>query len=61
MKFFKPTVALVLFFLFSSNKIIAQKADENAIRQLLDRQTKDWNSGRIEEYMKGCHCSNSLS
>ena len=60
MKFLKPTGILLLTVLFFSSKLIAQKADETAIRQLLNRQSKDWNNGKIEEYMKGYRNSDSL-
>ena len=60
MKFFKRIATLLLLVLFASCKLIAQKADETAIRQLLNRQSKDWNNGKIEEYMKGYWNSDSL-
>lgn len=60
MKYFKLTVTLLLLFLFASSRLVAQKADETAIRQLLDRQATDWNNGKLEEYMKGYWNSDSL-
>ena len=38
----------------------AQSADEKTIRGILDRQTKDWNAGRLEDFMKGYWESDSL-
>ncbi|TDO28947.1 YybH family protein [Sediminibacterium goheungense] len=38
----------------------AQTGDEKIIRNLLDRQTKDWNNGNIEAFMKGYWESDSL-
>ncbi|GEO12016.1 YybH family protein [Segetibacter aerophilus] len=38
---------------------LAQR-DEQAIQQVLEKQIKGWNSGNIEEYMKGYWQSDSL-
>ena len=41
-------------------KINAQNGDEAAIRKILDDQTKSWNNGSIEDFMKGYWHSDSL-
>ncbi len=41
-------------------KIDAQKADQIAIRKLLEDQTIAWNNGSIEDFMKGYWQSDSL-
>jgi ketosteroid isomerase-like protein len=38
----------------------AQSTDEAAIRQLLDKQTRSWNNGQIEEFMHGYWENDSL-
>ena len=45
--------------LFACN-VFGQSSDETVIRNLLDRQTKDWNSGNIEGFMKGYWENDSL-
>ncbi len=50
----------ILVLLFSSFLSHAQPAGEKAIRELLDRQTRDWNSGNIDGFMKGYWESDSL-
>ncbi len=55
---FKITMMLLL--VCTSLCVNAQNADEKAIRQILADQTKAWNSGNIEEYMKGYWQSDSL-
>lgn len=39
---------------------LAQTKDEQIIRSLLDRQTKDWNRGDIDAFMKGYWENDSL-
>jgi hypothetical protein len=51
---------LPLLFLFFASTLAAQSRDENAIRQLLDRQTADWNRGDVERFMKGYWENDSL-
>ncbi len=41
-------------------ELYAQDADEMAVRQLLDNQTKAWSKGNIEEFMQGYRQSDSL-
>ncbi len=38
----------------------AQKKDETSIKELLDRQTKAWNSGNLDSFMVGYWNSDSL-
>jgi hypothetical protein len=38
----------------------AQRADENAIRNILNRQTAAWNNGNLEEFMSGYWKNDSL-
>jgi ketosteroid isomerase-like protein len=52
--------ALTAIFLFSVLSASAQSRDETAIRQLLDEQTKAWNSGDINGFMKGYWENDSL-
>lgn len=49
-----------LLLLFISLKVQAQTADEKAIMQLLENQTKSWNCGDLRGFMKGYWESDSL-
>lgn len=40
--------------------VMAQSADEKAIRQILDDQIKNWNAGNLDDFMKGYWHSDSL-
>ncbi len=51
---------LLAIFLYLCGTAAAQSKDETAIRQLLSRQTADWNSGNIDGFMKGYWESDSL-
>jgi hypothetical protein len=51
---------LLLGFLLTGNLLNAQGKDEKAVRDLLSKQTKAWNEGKIEEFMKGYWESDSL-
>ena len=53
---------LLLFALFFnlSLALMAQSADEKAIRSLLAEQTASWNKGNIEAFMKGYWNNDSL-
>lgn len=53
---------LVYLFVFCvvAQAATAQSADEKQIRQLLDRQTKAWNRGNLEEFMEGYWQNDSL-
>src|SRR6187455_3309352 len=43
-----------------SNQALDQKADEAAIRAVMDGQQIAWNNGNLEEFMKGYWNSDSL-
>lgn len=51
---------LSLFCLLSFSFVFAQNADEAAIRNILASQTREWNRGNIEAFMKGYWKSDSL-
>lgn len=52
---------LSLLILVVGTQIVqAQSADESIVRQILDRQTKSWNKGDLEEFMSGYWKSDSL-
>lgn len=56
---FKLTLFL---FLFAFGFVRAQSvADRKAILSILERQTADWNAGRVEEFMNGYWESDSLT
>jgi ketosteroid isomerase-like protein len=50
----------LLVFVGLSTLSHAQTGDEKTIRDLLERQTKDWNNGDIDAFMKGYWESDSL-
>ena len=50
-------MAIIIFSLKAS---FAQPADEAAIRRVLNSQEADWNSGNIENFMKGYWASDSM-
>ena len=54
----KKTLFYLLLFI-SVNAVVQQPA-EKTIRQLLDRQTRDWNRGNIDAFMIGYWQSDSL-
>lgn len=51
---------LFCFLFFQLTFSFAQNKDEQTIRNMLDRQTKDWNRGDISAFMKGYWESDSL-
>ncbi len=53
-------LTLLTILIFLTCTIHAQNKDELAIRNLLARQTEDWNKGNIEAFMKGYWESDSL-
>ena len=55
-KLFFSTLLSVLFVTIVS----AQNHDEAAIRQLLQKQTDDWNKGSVDDFMQGYLNSDSL-
>jgi len=50
----------VAFLLLLSQDLFAQSKDETAIRQLMSRQSEDWNNGRIDAFMNGYWKNDSL-
>ncbi len=57
---FSPGFLAPIFIFFISFGAHAQFPDEKSIRQILDDQTKAWNKGNIDEFMKGYWNSDSL-
>jgi len=55
-KIFLTVIPVFLFTVIS----FSQKSDEQAIRQILDRQISEWNKGNIEEFAKGYWENDSL-
>lgn len=51
---------LFCFLFFQLTFSFAQNKDEQSIRNMLDRQTKDWNRGDIPAFMKGYWENDSL-
>lgn len=51
---------LLFVCLLISSAVFSQSKDETAIRNLLDVQTKAWNAGNIEAFMKGYWENDSL-
>jgi hypothetical protein len=55
----KLRLALLMLFLYNISGY-AQPADEKAIFRILDDQTKSWNNGNIDEFVKGYWHHDSL-
>jgi hypothetical protein len=53
-------IRLLVFFLLITQFASAQTKDELQIRQLLKRQTQDWNNGNLEKFMQPYWKSDSL-
>lgn len=51
---------LILFLFITSTAVFAQNKDEQQILSILDAQSKAWNTGKIDEFMKGYWQSDSL-
>ena len=51
---------LISIFLISSVIAFAQSKDEQQILSILDAQSKAWNEGKIDQFMKGYWQSDSL-
>lgn len=51
---------LPVLLLFISTSLAAQRNDEKQIREMLDRQTRDWNRGDVDAFMKGYWENDSL-
>jgi hypothetical protein len=56
----KSLIAVILLFLSVQSKSIAQNKDEKAILEILDNQTKAWNSGDLDKFMVGYWENDSL-
>lgn len=56
----KPAYLFLLFLSMIPFGSSAQTADEKAVRQVLDEQTKAWNNGDLESFMVGYWESDSL-
>ncbi len=52
---------LLVITIFLSITVVAQKNDEQTIRNILQRQTADWNAGNIDAFMKGYWENDSLT
>lgn len=50
----------ILILLISSTIAFAQNKDEQQILSILDAQSKAWNTGKIDQFMKGYWQSDSL-
>jgi ketosteroid isomerase-like protein len=50
----------LFLFIGFAQPLYAQTGDEKMIRDLLERQTRDWNRGDIDAFMKGYWESDSL-
>ena len=52
---------ITVFILFLSTQVVnAQSKDELSIRSILAAQTREWNNGNLESFMKGYWESDSL-
>ncbi len=51
---------LVFFLLLTGASCYAQKPDDTAIRNILNKQTAAWNNGNLEEFMGGYWKNDSL-
>jgi ketosteroid isomerase-like protein len=58
-RYFVSRLCIMILILTSSSSF-AQSTDETAIRQVLSEQSKAWNKGDIDSYMKGYWNSDSL-
>jgi len=52
--------SILFLFMVTSQCVNAQTGDEKVIRDLLERQTRDWNRGDIDAFMNGYWESDSL-
>ena len=60
--FFMQRLFFALIFILAFGQIHAQTAsDRRAILAILNRQTADWNAGRVEAFMNGYWQSDSLT
>lgn len=54
----KQLLTIILF--ITSSSLFAQNKDEQQILSILDAQSKAWNTGNIDQFMKGYWQSDSL-
>ncbi len=54
-----PKICLSIFFIFLATATFSQ-TDESSIRKILDDQVKSWDSGSIDDFMKGYWQNDSL-
>lgn len=52
---------LFITVIFLNVTVVAQKNDEQTIRNILQRQNADWNAGNIDAFMKGYWENDSLT
>jgi len=53
-------LSLALTTIFFCSFCLAQNKDEQSIRRLMEKQTRAWNAGSVDEFMKGYWNSDSL-
>jgi hypothetical protein len=51
---------VLLLFILMSIKANAQLSEQNQIKQVMNQQVEDWNSGNIKNFMKGYWNNDSL-
>lgn len=51
---------IVCILLLGETHCYAQSVDESAIRNILNKQTAEWNNGNLEEFMRGYWKNDSL-
>lgn len=56
----RKLIALLLFLCSCSQILYAQSADERSILKILDDQTKFWNEGNLDQFVKGYWHHDSL-
>ena len=60
MVFMSKLLFPLLFLCLNNSSGYAQSADEKAISRILDEQTKNWNNGNIDKFVKGYWHHDSL-
>jgi len=53
-------LSLALTTIFFCSFCLAQNKDEQSIRRLMEKQTRHWNAGSVDEFMKGYWNNDSL-
>jgi ketosteroid isomerase-like protein len=54
------SILLSIVTIFFYSICLAQNKDEQDIRKLMEKQTRDWNVGSVDEFMKGYWNNDSL-